>query len=139
MPAIKTSSPYGNTKFITIDEYHASFAPAVREILQHLRETIREAAPEATETISYNIPTFKMKKNLVHYAAFQHHIGFYPSPSALAAFKKELEKYKNSKGAVQFPIDKPLPIPLIKKMVRFRVEEELNGGKKGKPGKVTCQ
>lgn len=138
MPTTKTSSPYGSTKFSTIDEYHASFPPAVREILQHLRETIRQAAPEATETISYNIPTFKLKKNLVHYAAFQHHIGFYPSPSALAAFKKELEKYKNSKGAVQFPIDKPLPIPLIKKMVAFRVEEEMNGGKNLKQ-KKSCQ
>lgn len=139
MAATGKTAPYGKLKYTSIDEYHEAFPAGVQALLDSIRQAIRQAAPQATETISYNIPTFKLKRNLVHYAAFTQHIGFYPAPSALAAFKKELGKYKNSKGAIQFPIDKPLPIPLIKKMVKFRLEEEMQGEKKTKPGKETCQ
>ncbi|MCX8020690.1 MAG: DUF1801 domain-containing protein, partial [Chitinophagaceae bacterium] len=86
---------------------------------------IKQVAPQATETISYNIPTFKLNKNLVHYAAYKQHIGFYPTSSPMTVFKDELTKYKTSKGAIQFPIDKPLPTTLIKKIVKFRVKEDM--------------
>ena len=90
-----------------------------------MRQTIREAAPEAIETISYQMPTFKLNGNLVHFAAFKNHIGFYPTPSGIEQFKKELSPYKGSKGAVQFPLDKPAPFDLVKKIVIFRVKENL--------------
>ena len=123
MAKAKSSSPYGAVKFKTIDEYHASFPPALRTKLDQMRQAIREAAPGATETISYNIPTFRGNKNLVHYAAFKEHIGFYPTTSVFEMFKKELEKFKTSKGTVQFPHSEPLPIGLIKKIVKFRVTQ----------------
>ena len=129
---LKKPSPYGATKFSTIDEYHASFPKNTRDILQKFRQTIKQIVPQATETISYNIPTFKLDKNLVHYAAFKEHIGFYPSTSPMEIFKEELKAYKTSKGAIQFPIDQPLPIALIKKIVKFRLDEEK---KKTKPKK----
>ena len=113
MTTKKKISPYGSKKFKTIDEYHASFPEDIQKILQQLRQTIKQAAPQATETISYNIPTFKLNKNLVHYAAFKEHIGFYPTSSPLTVFKDELATYKTSKGAIQFPLDKPLPTALI--------------------------
>lgn len=130
----KKISPYGSTKFTIIDEYHASFPTNIQKILQLLRQTIKQTAPQATETISYNIPTFKLNKNLVHYAAYKGHIGFYPTSSPMTVFKDELAKYKTSKGAIQFPIDKPLPTTLIKKIVKFRVKEDLEKAttKKGK-------
>nr|WP_068888725.1 DUF1801 domain-containing protein [Pedobacter panaciterrae] len=115
-----------NTPVRNIDEYIASFPDDVQEILQELRATIRKAAPEAEEKISYAIPTFAFKGNLVHFAAYKKHIGFYPAPSGLEAFKEELSSYKGAKGSVQFPIDKPLPFPLITKIVKFRVIENLN-------------
>jgi len=90
-----------------------------------MRQTIRKAAPEAVEAISYGIPTFKLNGNLVHFAAFRKHIGFYPTSSGIRAFKKEISTYKWSKGSVQFPIDKPIPYDLVKKIVRFRVKENL--------------
>jgi uncharacterized protein YdhG (YjbR/CyaY superfamily) len=112
-------------KFTTIDEYIAHFPPDIQEILQKLRATIRAAAPEAEEAISYQMPTFKLKGNLVHFAAYKNHIGFYPAPRGIEAFAQELSVYKGSKGTVQFPIDQPLPLDLISKIVHFRVAGNL--------------
>lgn len=112
-----------NTGYQTIEEYIAKFPPDIREKLMTLREVIRNAAPDATEKISYAMPTFFYRKNLVHFAAYKKHIGFYPAPSGIDAFKEELSRYKSSKGAVQFPMDEPLPYDLIKRIVRYRVEE----------------
>ncbi len=117
-------SPYGSMKFSTIDEYHSSFDKPVKILLDKMRKIIRKSAPVAEEIISYNIPTFKGNKNLVHYAAFKEHIGFYPGPSAIDMFSKELEKYHTSKGTVQFPMTDSLPESLIKSIVEFRVEED---------------
>ena len=111
--------------FNTIDDYILSFEGQIQLILHRVRETIRKAAPEATEKISYGMPTFYLKGNLVHFAAHTHHLGFYPAPSGLEAFRKEISRYKNSKGAVQFPFDKPVPYELIAEIVRFRVAENL--------------
>ncbi len=111
--------------FSTIDEYIDTFPKNVGEILNKIRETIKESAPDAEEAISYQIPTFKLNGNLVHFAAFKNHIGFYPTPSGSEAFKKELSVYKSGKGSVQFPFDKPIPFSLIKKIVRYRVKESL--------------
>ena len=108
-----------------IDAYIANFPKDVQEILSELRATIRDAAPEAEETISYQMPTFRLKGNLVHFAAYKNHIGFYPTPSGIENFKKELSLYKGAKGSVKFPIDKPLPFDLISKIVKFRVAENL--------------
>jgi uncharacterized protein YdhG (YjbR/CyaY superfamily) len=109
--------------FESIDEYIAQLEPEVQVILRRLRELIREAAPKATERISYQIPTFYQDGNLVHFAAFKRHIGFYPTSSAVAAFESELTAFKRAKGSVQFPIDTPLPLDLIRRMVEFRVAE----------------
>lgn len=115
-----------NRQFETIDEYIKTFPKDVRGILEQMRQTIRTAAPEAVEAISYQMPTFKLNgKNLVHFAAFKNHIGFYPIPSGIEAFKKELSAYKQGKGSVQFPLDKPVPYGLVEKVVRFRVKENL--------------
>lgn len=108
-----------------IDKYIAAFPKEVQEILNKLRAAIREAAPEAEETINYQIPTFTLNGNLVHFAGFKQHIGFYPTPSGMDKFKKELAIYKGAKGSVQFPIDKPLPLGLVKRIVKFRVAENL--------------
>jgi uncharacterized protein YdhG (YjbR/CyaY superfamily) len=110
-------------KFSSIDDYIASFPVETREILEQLRETIRKNAPEAMQTINYGIPTFTLKGNLVHFAAFKNHIGFYPTPSGIEAFKKDLSVYEVAKGSVKFPIEEPLPLALIGRMVKFRVEE----------------
>lgn len=107
----------------TIDEYIAEFPPGIRKMLQELRALIRATAPEATEKISYAIPTFFLKKNLVHFAAFEKHIGFYPGPTGIEAFKEELKPYKSAKGSVQFPLGEPLPMDLIRRIVEFRVAE----------------
>ncbi|MEK4329778.1 DUF1801 domain-containing protein [Paenibacillus sp. FSL R7-0297] len=107
----------------SVDQYISAYAPEVQEILQTLRKVIREAAPEAEEKISYQMPTFFLHKNLVHFAAFKNHIGFYPAPQGIEAFKEELAKYKGAKGSVQFPIHEPLPYELITRIVKFRVEE----------------
>ncbi|AIQ40563.1 DUF1801 domain-containing protein [Paenibacillus sp. FSL R5-0912] len=107
----------------SVDQYILAYAPEVQEILQTLRKVIREAAPEAEEKISYQMPTFFLHKNLVHFAAFKNHIGFYPAPQGIEAFKEELAKYKGAKGSVQFPIHEPLPYELITRIVKFRVEE----------------
>lgn len=108
----------------TIDEYIGQFPSEVQMLLERIRETIRQAAPEATETITYQMPTFKMKRNLVHFAAFTHHIGFYPGPSGISAFSEELKGIETSKGAIRFPLDKKIPYALIKKITLFRVQEE---------------
>ncbi|MGJ4747870.1 iron chaperone [Leptospira sp. SA-E8] len=109
--------------FESIDEYIKTFPKEVQVILQELRKVIRETAPEASEKISYQIPTFYLNGNLVHFAAYKNHIGFYPGASGIAKFKKEIDKYKNAKGSVQFPIDRPLPFGLVRKIVKFRVGE----------------
>lgn len=111
----------------TVDEYIDTFPEPVRGKLVELRETIRAAAPAATEKISYGIPTFFLGGNLVHFAAFRKHVGFYPAPSAIAAFEAELAPYKRAKGSVQFPIDRPLPLDLVRRMVAFRVAESTAG------------
>jgi uncharacterized protein YdhG (YjbR/CyaY superfamily) len=108
-----------------IDEYIADFPEDVQVKLQALRATIREAAPEAKETINYAMPTFQLKGNLVHFAAYKNHIGFYPAPSGIEAFKEELSVYKGAKGSVQFPLDQPLPLDLVNRIVQFRVAENL--------------
>jgi uncharacterized protein YdhG (YjbR/CyaY superfamily) len=107
----------------TMADYIAGFPHEVREILQTFRKTIRKAAPGAEETISYGIPCFTLDGNLVHFAAFKKHVGFYPRSTAIAKFKKELSAYEVSKGTIRFPLDKPLPAGLISKIVKFRAKE----------------
>jgi uncharacterized protein YdhG (YjbR/CyaY superfamily) len=109
----------------TIDEYIAGFPPDVQEILEKIRMTIREAAPEAEEAIKYRIPTFTLKGNLVHFGAFKKHIGFYPTPTGTEQFREELSAYESSKGSVRFPPDQPIPYDLISRIVKFRVRENL--------------
>lgn len=111
-------------KFKTVDEYIATFEQPVKGYLQEMRKALKKAAPKAEEIISYNMPAIKANKVLVYYAGYRQHIGFYPLPSALLAFKKELANYKSSKGAVQFPLDGPLPVKLIAMMVKYRVAED---------------
>ncbi len=113
----------------TIDEYIASFPPDVQAILEKIRATIKKAAPEAQEKISYKMPTFTLNGNLVYFAAFEKHIGFYPIPTGIEKFKKELSVYKQGKGSVQFPLDKPIPYDLISRIVKFRVKENLERAK----------
>lgn len=112
-------------KYKTIDDYILHFPPEVQEILNQLRKVIKEAAPDAEEKISYQMPAFAFHGNLVYFAAYKNHIGFYPTSSGIAEFKQELSEYKGSKGAVQFPIGKPLPFELISKIVHFRVAENI--------------
>lgn len=112
------------TKYKNIDGYIRTFPKNVQNILKKLRQEIKVLAPKAEEAIKYQMPTFVLNgKNLVHFAAWKNHIGFYPTPSATGKFQKELAKYKFAKGSIQFPINKPLPLELIKKIVRFRVKE----------------
>ncbi len=106
-----------------IDEYIASFPRDVQAVLNEIRNTIRKAAPDADEALKYRIPTFVLHENLVHFAAFKNHIGFYPTPSGVEAFKQELSRYEGAKGSVQFPIDKPMPLKLIDRIVKFRAKE----------------
>ena len=112
-----------NIKPKTIDEYIETFPKEIQSILQQIRETIKKAAPEADETISYNMPAFKMKKVLVYFAAYKNHIGFYALPTGNKAFQKELCKYKTGKGSIQFSLNEKIPFELIKKIVEFRVKE----------------
>lgn len=107
----------------SIDEYIAGYPPDLQKLLQSVRQAIRDAAPEAEEKISYRMPTFFFHGNLVHFAAFNRHIGFYPAPSGIEAFKQELSAYKSSKGAVQFPLDQTIPYELIRKITAYRVRE----------------
>ena len=115
--------------FTTIDEYITLFPPEIRERLQTMRETIRSAAPDASEKISWSMPTFYLNGNLVYFAAFKKHIGFFPGADGIEAFKDKMTQYSVSKGGVQFPFDKPLPLELIAEIVRFRVaQNEMKGG-----------
>lgn len=107
----------------SIDEYIADFSKEVQHILQKIRAIVKEAAPDAAEAIKYQIPTFVLNGNLVHFAAFEKHIGFYPTPSGIDQFKDELSSYKSAKGSVQFPLGSPIPYKLIEKIVKFRVKE----------------
>ena len=110
----------------SIDEYIAEFPPETQEVLEEMRALIRSCAPEATETISYAMPTFDLNgKHLVHFAGYEKHVGFYPIPSGIEAFKEELKPYKQGKGSVQFPLGKPLPTDLIRRIVEFRVAENI--------------
>ena len=114
----------------SIDEYIEGFPPETQEVLREMRSLIRESAPEATETISYAIPTFDLDgKHLVHFAGFKKHVGFYPVPSGMEAFKEELSHYKTGKGSAQFPLGQPLPTDLIRQIVEFRVNEIRKGGR----------
>lgn len=110
----------------TVDEYLALFSGDIRKMLEQLRAIIHKAAPDAEEVISYQMPAYKLNGMLVYFAAHTKHIGFYPTNSGIAAFENELKEFKTSKGAVQFPLGKPLPVMLIEKIVRFRVKENLN-------------
>lgn len=120
----------GKNAFTTTDEYIAQFPPDVREKLQQMRAVMKEAAPDAVEKISYQMPTLYLNGNLVHFAAYARHIGFYPAPSGIEAFKEELSQFKGAKGSVQFPLDQPLPMDLISRIVRFRVTENMKKGRK---------
>ncbi|MFB0493826.1 uncharacterized protein YdhG (YjbR/CyaY superfamily) [Mucilaginibacter sp. OAE612] len=115
-----------------IDEYIAGFPDDVQQKLQQVRETIKAAAPDAGEAIKYAIPTFVLNGNLVHFGGFKNHIGFYPAPQGLEEFKEELSGYKGAKGSVQFPLDEPMPLDLITKIVKFRVQKNIEKAKKKK-------
>jgi uncharacterized protein YdhG (YjbR/CyaY superfamily) len=119
-----------NAQIDSIDTYIAQFPDDVQARLQKLRTTILNFAPGATEAMSYQIPTFKLNGNLVHFAAFKKHIGFYPGAAGIAAFQDELAGYKSAKGSVQFPLDQALPLDLVKKIVKFRVIQNLAAPKK---------
>jgi uncharacterized protein YdhG (YjbR/CyaY superfamily) len=114
-----------NRHINSIDEYIADFPPEVQKLLEEVRMVIKAAAPDAMEKISYQMPTFYLKGNLVHFAAHTNHIGFYPAPSGIEKFKNELSAYEYSKGAVRFPMDQPIPLDLIRNIVLFRVQENL--------------
>lgn len=108
-----------------IDDYIANCSAQVQDVLQELRQTIRQAAPDAKETINYMMPTFTLEGNLVHFAAFKNHIGFYPAPSGIDQFREELSTYELSKGTIRFPLGQPLPLKLVSRIVKFRVQENL--------------
>ena len=114
--------------FNTIDEYISTFSPEVQKKLNELRAVIKESAPDAVEKISYQMPTFYLNGNLIHFAAFKNHIGLYPTPNGIEAFAEELAKYKGGKGSKQFPINEPLPLELISRIVKFRVAENSKKG-----------
>jgi len=109
----------------SIDHYISTFPPDIQDILESIRKVIHEAAPDAVEKISYQMPTFAQHGNVVHFAAFKNHIGFYPAPSGIEEFERELAPYKAGKGTIQFPLGQPMPMELITKVVKFRVAENL--------------
>ncbi len=115
----------GKITYESIDDYISKFPPEIQEILSTIRKVIKEAAPDAKEKISYQMPTFELHGNLVHFAAFKNHIGFYPTPNGIDAFKEELSVYKGAKGSIQFPLNEPMPYELISKIVKFRVAENI--------------
>jgi len=114
-----------NNTCTTIDEYIALFPPVIQTRLNEIRAVIRGAAPLASEKISYQMPTFYLEGNLVHFAAFKNHIGFFPTPSGIESFSGELRQYQTSKGTIQFPIDQPIPLDLVRRITAFRVKENL--------------
>jgi len=118
-----------NTNYRSIDEYIASFPKEAQKILEAIRATIKAAAPEAEEKISYQMPTFFLNGNLIHFAAFKNHIGIYPTPSGTQAFKDEISRYQGAKGSIRLPIDEPMPLELISRIVKFRVAENLTKAK----------
>ncbi len=120
--------------FKNVDEYIATFPRDVQVILQEMRQAIKEAAPEAEETISYQMPAFKQNGILVWFAAFKKHIGFFPKTTAMSAFKDELSGYEMSKGTIRFPLDKPIPVDLVKKIVKYRIEENSSKPSQSKYG-----
>jgi uncharacterized protein YdhG (YjbR/CyaY superfamily) len=109
----------------TIDEYIATFPPGVQQLLNEVREAVKQAAPTAIEAIKYGMPTFILHGNLVHFAAYKKHIGFYPVPIGVAEFEKDIATYKTGKGSIQLPLDRPMPLNLITKMVQYRVNKNL--------------
>jgi uncharacterized protein YdhG (YjbR/CyaY superfamily) len=112
-------------QYTSMDEYIAGFPESTQQLLQQMRTAISKAAPKAEEAISYAMPTFKLHGNLVHFAGYKQHIGFYPGAGGIAAFKDEIDKYKNAKGSVQFPLDKPLPLALVTKITKYRVKQNM--------------
>lgn len=110
----------------TIEEYIHSFPPEIQEILNNIRKIVREGAPKATEHISYGMPTYKMKRNLIHFGAFKNHIGIYPTPSGIEEFEKRIQRYKFAKGSLRLPLNEEIPYDLISEIVKYRVEEEEN-------------
>jgi uncharacterized protein YdhG (YjbR/CyaY superfamily) len=108
----------------TIDEYISHFPAPTQQLLQAIREIIHRAAPTATEAISYQMPTFKLNGNLIHFAAYEHHIGLYPFPSGIVAFEQELKRYATAKGSIRFPLNQPIPFDLIQKITEYRVREK---------------
>ena len=112
--------------YSTIDEYIATFTKDIQGILKALRQAIRESAPKAEETISYQMPAFRLNGILVYFAAFRDHISFFPTSSGVVAFKKELSQYEISKGTIRFPLDKPIPLDLVKEIVKYRVKENMS-------------
>jgi len=114
----------------SIDEYIGTFPKEIRSKLESIRKAVKEEAPDAKEVISYGMPAFKLNRVLVYFAAQRKHIGFYPTASGISAFEEELSQFKHSKGAVQFPIDEPVPLELVRKVVRFRVKEDMAKTKK---------
>jgi uncharacterized protein YdhG (YjbR/CyaY superfamily) len=127
---VKPTAKTASQKLKTINSYIENFPSEVQVLLEKMRATISKAAPDAEETIGYGIPTFKLNGNLVHFAGYKNHIGFYPAPSAIKAFQKELSVYEGAKGSVQFPLNKALPLALVAKIVKFRVKENLAKTKK---------
>ena len=109
----------------TIEEYIAGFPPEIQAILQQIRSIIRETVPNIEEAMAYQMPTFRLHGNLVHFAAFKNHIGFYPTPSGVEAFPDELTQYQHAKGSIRFPLDQPIPYDLIRKIVKFRAKENM--------------
>lgn len=116
--------------YTSVDAYIADFPENIQELLQTMRETIKKAAPEATEAIKYGIPTFILNGNLVHFGGYKGHIGFYPDPRGIAEFIEETAQYQAGKGTLQFPIDKPLPLDLVTRIVKYRVQDNLAKKKK---------
>jgi uncharacterized protein YdhG (YjbR/CyaY superfamily) len=113
-----------------LDDYISDFPPDVREILEQVRETVRQAAPDAEETIKYDMPAFVLHGNLVYFAAFKNHIGFYPAPTGIPEFEKDLSVYKTGKGSVQFPFNKPMPLRLIARIVKWRIKKSFENMEK---------
>jgi uncharacterized protein YdhG (YjbR/CyaY superfamily) len=124
------------TSDTVIDNYISGFTPEIQKKLHQFRSIVLKIAPKATESLGYGIPTFKLDGNLVHFAAYKNHIGFYPAPSAIKAFSAELKQYEQSKGAIRFPLDKPLPVGLISKIVKFRLKENKEKGRSKKAKKT---